>query len=187
MPKPPPRTVPESDPPLVSFREEPAGRETLSAIFGEKRVDPASVRSTRHYGDRISNAPGAISPQSSKALDTQPDISVTFSPVGRATYAELHRELDQLGPEIELREPPAPKSRPQRELQLEALEISSLFTFIVKAKVEDLLSPMVQSDLVKTRLLSVLPIRNTHDIQRIEVTPWHESGTVLVRVFCRVP
>lgn len=187
MPKPPPRTVPESEHPLVSFREEPAGRETLSAIFSERHADPASARSTRHYGDRISNAPGAISPQSSQALDTQPDISVTFSPVGRATYAELHRELDRLGPEVELREPQAPKSRPQRGLQLEALEVTSLFTFIVKAKLEELVSPLVQSDLVRTRLLSVLPIRDAHDIQRIEVTPWHESGTVLLQVFCRVP
>jgi len=164
---------------VVSFREEPAGRDTLDAISRDRHV--REPRSTKHYGDRISNAPGAVSPRIARALDTHPEIAVTIEPAGRATYAAIERELRSDGPTIEINDPAVDSS------SVMAFAIERMCTFVIKAPLEALESPIAQSDLVRDRLLPFLPIENPRDVTRVEVRPWHDTGSLLVRVWCRVP
>ncbi|HSC86170.1 MAG TPA: hypothetical protein VLC09_02825 [Polyangiaceae bacterium] len=166
--------------PAVSFREEPAGRETLEAISHERRVKEA--RSTKHYGDRISNAPGAVSPRVALALDTHPEVTFAVVPAGRATYAALEDELHHDGPSIEIRDAREPVDSP-----VLAMRIERMCTFVVQAPVEQLESPVVQSELLRERLLPFLPVDDPRHVSRVEVRAWQDAGTTLVRVWCRVP
>ena len=175
------RRPPDHPAPTVSFTEEVAGRDTLAAIALDKPTGGANPRSTKHYGDRISNAPGAVSPRVARALDSHPEIVVSFEAAGRETYATLAREIEDEAPTIEI------SDASPRATGVADLPIESMFNFIVKAPLELLESPIVQADLVRERLLSALPITDARQVTRIEVRPWHDAGSALVRVWCRVP
>ncbi len=175
----PPRT--DGDPgPIVSFREEPAGRETLAAISRERNT--REVRSTKHYGDRISNAPGAVSPRIARALDSHPEIAVSVRPAGRATVAAIERELDADGPTIEVSDPKAPGRASILDWTVERM-----CTFQVRVPVTELESPLVQAELVKERLLAYLPVDNARDVTRVEVRAGTDATTTQVCVWCRIP
>ena len=165
--------------PSISFREEPAGRETLEAIAQDRPV--VEPRSTKHYGDRISNAPGAVSPRIARALDTHPEIAVTLEVAGRATFAAIERELAADGPTIEINGPRDPQP------SVFEFPIERMCTFVVKAPMAALESPIAQSDLVRERLLPFLPVNDARHVTRVEVRPWHDAESLLVRVWCRVP
>lgn len=172
-PSPPPE-------PVLSFREEPAGRDTLQAISQEKPSVLLEPRTTQHYGDRISNAPGAASPRLARALDTRPEIQVKVEMAGRQTQALLQRELRAEEPEIEVTEP--------RTLSqdLLALEVEQLCEFLLRAPLSNLQSPSVQAELIRLRLLPRLPIQHPRDVLRVELSPGPSPDTTWLRLWCRV-
>jgi hypothetical protein len=175
-------------PPVVSFKEEIAGRETLTAIAEERGKALFQAHrdrtTTRHYGDRISNAPGAVSPKVARAMDTSPEVSVSLRAPGRETYAIIHRELQQEMPEIEI------TTEGDGELDDEAffdtLEIERVHSFFIRAPLENFRSTQDRFRLVEQRLLRQMPGLSLDDITRIELEDEPGDEGVMVRVFARV-
>lgn len=164
------------DAPEVSFEELPAGRETLAAISFDR---PTRLRAnTHHYGDRISNAPGAISPKTARALDTHPDVSVSLEPLGRRTQLDIEEALDD-GPSIEV------DGLPTRLPELDALSIERLVTFVVDDPDRALDNPRNSEVLLRSRLLPALGATEHADLSRFELSRT-EGTTVVVRLWFRV-
>ncbi len=176
------------DGPAVSFQEVPAGRETLAAISRDGVALRASgVRTrtaTKHYGDRISNAPGAVSPKIARAMDTSPEVTVTLASAGRETYALIAEDHRREVPDIEVTAS-ADDGADDDEL-LDTLEIERLHTFTVVAELEHLNSDRQKYRLVERRLLRQMAGATLDDVTRVEVLEGDVRGHVSVRVWTRV-
>lgn len=175
--------------PSVSFKEEIAGRETLAAIF-EDRGDwgarfPRNPANTKHYGDRISNAPGATSPKTARAMDGAPDIWVSYGSQTRhlSAPAESQERLPLEAPdspEIEINGAPHGKLE---YAPLSTLPIDQVFTFVVDCLPGLLATEDAQMKLVAHRLLRGMPSALLDDVRRVDVTQGEREGTSLVRVW----
>jgi hypothetical protein len=165
--------------PEIAVRETVAGRETLGAIAAELREDPRTAINTKPYGDRISNAPGAKAPPR-PTLGTAPEIDIRQTSIGRDTMAAINSEL---AIEEAVDEDDAPTSS---VLAAQSIELYEMMTFVAKGDVAKLSSANARRDFVRDRLLHRLPVMTLDDVDRVDVTPWTERGTVLVRVWCRV-
>lgn len=161
--------------PDIALGQGPAGRETLSAIADELVAEPATgVRARRHT---LGFEDGPAEP----AREPAPQITAAPQPAGRDTLAALGRELeDKLG-----------ASEPESGTQprsTEALEVFEMVTFVVRGpELSRLSSQQARRDFVAERLLQRLPVASIDKVDRIDVTPWTVRGTVIVRVWCRVP
>ncbi|GEM_PF-2014751 len=197
--------------PSVSFKEELAGRETLAAIAQEyASLNPlpnsAEARSTQHYGDRISNAPGATSPKTARAMDGAPELTFSFTPPGRGTMAAIHEEdiktLAHSKPPSPLApvkvtsaspappspaEAPSPNASKTAELNLSQLEIEQVHAFRICAPPDTFNTEEARRSLVIHRLLRQMPACGPDDIRRIDVRPDAGGKSLLVRVWTRVP
>jgi hypothetical protein len=60
-------------------------------------------------------------------------------------------------------------------------------TFVVRGDLAQLSSVAARRRFVTDRLLHRLPVESIEEVDRIDVTPWTVRGTVIVRVWCRVP
>lgn len=176
----------------MTFREEPAGRETLSAIAEEFKPTPHQIRSperirttTRHYGDRISNAPGAVSPKSARAMDTSPEVTVTFKPAGRETYAAIVSEHRKELPDIEIITDQEDEGLSDEEW-FASLEIEQVFTFVVHAGPEHFRSPEQRRRLVEQRLLTQMKGIDLRQVTRVDVTPSSRGDRIKVKVWVEV-
>jgi hypothetical protein len=67
------------------------------------------------------------------------------------------------------------------------LEVFEMATFVVRGDLAHLSSSTARREFVAKRLLHRLPVRAIGEVDRIDVTPWTVRGTVIVRVWCRVP
>lgn len=194
VPKPRVQSSPQS--PVVTFREEVAGRETLAAI-ADARVEalhPLAHRaptSTQIYGDRISNAPGAVSPKTARALDDAPEVTVTFLPAGRVTHAELGRALRDDGPSIEIAHEEVPDSfewpgaGSEETTAVVGLAIEQQHTFIVRTPAHHLKPVHVRRQLLVERLLPTLADRQLEDVTKVVVEAHGEQAS-LVRFWTKV-
>jgi hypothetical protein len=150
--------------PEIVVEQGPAGRETLAAIneelAGMTRDTLPSHGSfpgrdtlpTLPYGDRVPNAPGAITPSFSSRSATFGDPSPEPPSVG-VTQAEI----------FEMR------------------------TFVVqKADAQSLEGEAERLQFVTQRLAHRLPGGSAAGVSRVDVTPWTERETLILRVWCRV-
>lgn len=195
--------------PSVTFYESAAGRETLSAIAGD-RADarhPYAYRgpaSTRYYGDRISNAPGAMSPRTARALDGAPEISVWTEEKTRARprkgrtprpgqasapdlsvhlYRAQQATLLALGLEPETSARPEHSDLVARDEQEDALQIERFFSFVVSRPVSRFaVDPSARAQLAR-RLLPHMPGVRWDDIVSMTTVA---SGDTETRVDVRV-
>lgn len=160
----------------MSFEELPAGRETLAAISFDR---PTRLRAnTHHYGDRISNAPGAISPKTARALDTHPEVSVSVEPLGRRTQLDIEAALDD-GPLIEV------DGLPTRLPEVDALPVERLVTFLVEDREHILDNPRTSEVLLRSRLLPALREADPAELTRYELSRAN-GDAVLFRLWFRV-
>lgn len=180
--------------PHLTFREEVAGRETLAAIAGawaEGTEAPRARASTQMYGDRISNAPGALSPRIARALDDAPEVTVSVRPAGRATHAVLQRALHALGPEIEVHEEAAvdyfegDENSSEDVTAIVGLCIEQQHTFIIRARAEHLRSEATRQLLLSQRLLPRIPGARMKDVTKFIVEAHGEEAS-LVRFWTKV-
>lgn len=171
-PKAPPR--PGSAPDIV-LGHAPVGRETMAAIAEELVSEPGTgIRkrmSTVDFDER----------RDRPALESGPELVTSSKPAGRDTLAALERELeDKLGRGD-------PESGTQARSQV-ALEVFEMATFVVRGpELSRLSSQEARRDFVAERLLHRLPVSSIDEVDRVDVTPWTVRGTVIVRVWCRVP
>jgi hypothetical protein len=162
--------------PEPEFREAVAGRTTLGAIAEEMAPGHRSPMSTLPYGDRVSNAPGAITPQRAELMSSTPEIRVGHAGVGRETMEAIRRELDS-----------GADSDVVPVVAADELAISEMVTFVVRAKNLDQLSTEPsRRAFVEQHLMPRLPVASMDDVERVDVTPWTVRGSVIVRVWCRV-
>jgi hypothetical protein len=180
--------------PHLTFREEVAGRETLAAIAGAWAEGPEAHRpraSTQMYGDRISNAPGALSPRIARALDDAPEVTVSVHPTGQATHAPSQRALHALGPEIEVHEEivvdcfEGDENSPEDVTAIVSLSIEQQHTFIIRARADRLKSDVMRQLLLTKRLLPRIPGASLQDVTKVIVEAHGEEAS-LVRFWTRV-
>lgn len=182
------KAKPSDASPLVTFRESDAGRETLAAI-AEDRLDsrnPLAHRgpeSTQHYGDRISNAPGALSPKIARALDDAPEVSFQMVSAGLRTHHALSQALREEAPEIEIHDEVAGGS--DDEVNVSALEIERGHPFVVRVHPQHLQQARARKRLLETRLLPILAPVTKGEVTRLTVEAL-EGGTSLVTVWTQV-
>lgn len=156
-----PRTLSARDSgPEIVIEEGPAGRDTLAAIAEELRSGPRGPLTTLPYGDRLSNAPGAVTP-------SKPPRPKSEAPGDRRK---------------------SEKRAPAREEQLAAqTEVFEVLTFLVRHPDPSALSSEdSRRNFVEGRLRSRLPDGSMARVGRIDVTPWTEQETVILRVWLRV-
>jgi hypothetical protein len=112
--------------------------------------------------------------------DTSPEvITIEERPIGRETLAAIAEELARENAAF-LRDLPQEEDAP--------LEIMEMVTFVVRgAEVMRLSSEAARREFVAERLMHRLPVSSAEEIDRIDVTPWTVRGTVVLRVWCRVP
>lgn len=140
-----PVRAPAESMPEITIHQTPAGRDTLAAINEELADHGRDTLPTLPYGDRVPNAPGAVTP--SHPAHTEP------------------RER-------------AEPSRP---------EIFEMRTFVVqKADAETLKDEFARLDFVMKELAHRLPTGSGNDVTRVDMTPWTEPETLILRVWCRV-
>jgi hypothetical protein len=136
------------------------------------------------------------------APDPRADRRASGGAAGRDTMDDLADEMLRESPETA---PAAPGKRgrrrtvgyedgarvgslPPQELGAAAdLEAFQLLSFVVRGtNVRQLASRRTRREFVATRLRRRLPVESLEDVQRIDVTPWTEKDTVVVRVWCKV-
>jgi hypothetical protein len=112
--------------------------------------------------------------------DTAPEvITIEERPIGRETLAAIAEELARENAAF-LRDLPG-----EDEAELEIME---MVTFVVRGReVLRLSSEAARREFVAERLMHRLPVKSLDQVDRIDVTPWTVRGTVVLRVWCRVP
>jgi len=148
-------------------------------------MSPRTPAATQHYGDRISNAPGATSPKTARAMDGAPDVWVTSGAQTRNLNARINTQgnvqFDSAdSPEIEVDGAPHGKLD---DAAIRALPIDQVYAFVVGCAAGLLSSEQAQMTLVARRLLRAIPAAVLDDVRRIEVSEGKELGTSLVRVW----
>jgi hypothetical protein len=68
------------------------------------------------------------------------------------------------------------------------VEIFEMMTYVVRGvEAARLSSDVLRRSFVEEHLLNRLPTKSMDDIDRVDVTPWTVQGTLVVRVWCRLP
>jgi hypothetical protein len=153
------------------------GRDTLAAIAAELIPDigaqppppPARARTkTLGYEDGAFTKPPL------------PAHAVPRPAAGRQTLSSLEKKLGAWANDAE---PPTAEQAPSDS----PCEIYEMVTFVVRGDLVRLSSTRARREFVAERLLSRLPVGSMEQVDRVDVTPWTVHGTVIVRVWCRVP
>lgn len=162
--KSPTRRLPSRDSgPEIVIEQGAAGRDTLAAIAEELRAEPRGPLTTLPYGDRVPNAPGATTP--------------SRPPRPKHEAGSERRKSDKPGRKTSAR--PSPHAEPT--------EVFEVLTFIVKHPEPSALSSEdSRRDFVAARVLQRLPGKSMQRVGRIDVSPWVERETVILRVWLLV-
>lgn len=154
-----PRAARPGSSPDLTFGSAPAGRATLSAITQELTGEPTTLH------DRA-------------ARESTPDTDGAPAP-GRETLQALEAELEhQLRP---------PQGDSGTQAVGERFEVFEMATFVVRGRdLGRLSSQTARRDFVEQRLKHRLPVDSMAQVDHVDVTPWTERGTVILRVWCRV-
>ena len=201
--------------PEIEVGQGVAGRETLAAISEEMLcTEEPAPRATLSYEDRPPGAndspwateaapeeahPTGSAPPPRRRLRTvgfsepppPPDdaggAAAEGAPAagqnkpGRATLEAIEQQMASWA---ESGKPPSSTSGRERETEFEVFEMA---TFVVRGDLARLSSTSARRAFVAERLLHRLPVASITDVDRVDVTPWTVRGTVVVRVWCRVP
>lgn len=163
--------------PDIAFGHAAVGRETMSAIAEELVSEPTTgVRS------RMSTLGFEETRKRHPAQESGPELVTEPRPAGRDTLAAIERELEsKLGGSD-------PESGTHARSEEAALEVFEMATFVVRGpELSRLSSQQARRDFVAERLMHRLPVTTIDEVDRVDVTPWTVRGTVIVRVWCRVP
>jgi hypothetical protein len=156
----PPLAPRETSQPEIRVAYTPAGRQTLDAITDELLPLPL--------------------PSLTEREDSSPEIIVRETIAERDTLAAIIAEA--AGPE----EPTSPRA--QRAPASDQVEIFEMVTFVVRgSEPGKLASESLRRRFVEERLLPKLPVTSMEGVDRVDVTPWTVQGTLIVRVWCRLP
>jgi len=181
----------DDDGPEVSVVEGPAGRETLALIEGAGGARPARARlATLGYGDRISNAPGAQTPNAAPTAKTP-----SGAPKAKPASAAPKAKPPSRAPAAKMPSGAPAAKTPSRAPAAANVPspvgvtptIFEMLTFVVQgADVASLASDGQRRRFIEAHLLHRLPGQNMAQVDRVDVTPWTVKDTVVVRVWCKI-
>jgi hypothetical protein len=173
------RNSDREDSPEIEMTSGSIGRDTLAAIAAEllpgTRSDPpgpAGRARTKTLGYE-DGAFGSATPPASKA--PRPGV-------GRRSLESLEKKLGAWA-----EDEASTRSGPGQASSETPCEIYEMVTFVVRGDLARLSSTRARREFVAERLLSRLPVGDIAEVDRVDVTPWTVHGTVIVRVWCRVP
>ncbi len=177
--------------PEIEIGQSTAGHETLAAIASEIQLEASQIAKQRGWHNDA-EAESAVRPRNTVGFEERPRrhsstpevITLGEASIGRATLEDLERDAvaDALGRGLRVSEPPRPAVRIDQRL-----EVFEMVTFVIRAGDSGRLSSTrTRKDFVAEKLMHRLPIDNPDDIERVDVTPWTEKGTLILRVWCRV-
>ncbi|MCB9605000.1 MAG: hypothetical protein H6716_00325 [Polyangiaceae bacterium] len=189
--------------PEIEIGQSTAGHETLAAIAEEVQREAAQIARDRGWnGDEGEEARSSVRPKmTTMSFEERPRrdssspevITISEAPIGRSTMEDLERDAvaDALGRGLRVSEPPRRTAQSQAAMSAprisQKMEVFEMITFVVRANDAGRLSSMrSRKDFVAEKLMHRLPIESPDDIERVDVTPWTEKGTVILRVWCRV-
>jgi hypothetical protein len=164
---------------LVAYT--PAGRETMDAINAELVPMPLPAL-TEHE-------------------TSSPEITIREGVAGRETLAAILEEAkpgrapqttlpygDRVSNAPGAKTPSTAPSPRAPTTAATGVEIFEMMTYVVRGVEASLLSSeALRRHFVEEHLLSRLPSQAMDDIDRVDVTPWTVQGTLVVRVWCRLP
>jgi hypothetical protein len=176
------RKAKESSQPDILVAYTPAGRDTMEAIATELVPMPL--------------------PAVAEHETSSPEITIREGVAGRETLAAILEEArpDARAPQTTLpygdrvsnapgaKTPStAPASSPGKAKSA-GVEIFEMMTYVVRGiEAARLSSEPLRRQFVAENLMDRLPTRSMDDIDRVDVTPWTVQGTLVVRVWCRLP
>ncbi|MBX3181971.1 MAG: hypothetical protein KIT72_11075 [Polyangiaceae bacterium] len=175
--------------PDIEISQGRAGHETMAAIAAEVQREASRIAISQGWKDDSEEAGSAVRPRMStlgfedrpKQRTSTPDvITRDVTGVGRNTLRELETDAvaEALGRGLRITEPPRADQR---------LEVFEMVTFVVRATDAGRLSSVRgRRDFVAEKLMHRLPITTPEQIERVDVTPWTEKGTLILRVWCQV-
>ena len=150
---------------------------TGSAVRPNNRPPAAVESGTQPQGPPV---PQPTAPQP-PVVQTD-DIRIDVRPAGRETMAAIEDELAREQGESAGEPAPTPTA------DSGGYEIFEMATFVVRGgDLARLSSQAERRQFVTQRLMHRLPVDDPELVDRIDVTPWTVRGTVIVRVWCRVP
>jgi hypothetical protein len=114
-------------------------------------------------------------------MDTSPEVTVSFQPAGRETYAAIVGEHRREMPDIEIVTDEDEDGLTDEEW-LASLEIEQVHSFLIHAPIQDFEAPAERFQLVEKRLLAKMPGPTRDSVTRIEFTR-EDEDKVTVRVW----
>jgi hypothetical protein len=172
----------ESSQPDILVAYTPAGRDTMEAIATELVPMPLPAISERET--------------------SSPEITIREGVAGRETLAAILEETrpDARAPQTTLpygdrvsnapgaKTPSTAPSATPAKATSAGVEIFEMMTYVVRGiEAARLSSEALRRQFVAENLMERLPTRSMDDIDRVDVTPWTVQGTLVVRVWCRLP
>lgn len=158
-----------------------AGRDTMEAITAELIPMPLPA-----VMERETSSPEITVREGAAGRETLAAILDEAKPSGRAPQTTLpygDRVSNAPGAKT-----PSTAPRPVAAPAPAGVEIFEMMTYVVRGvEASRLSSEALRRDFVEEHLLSRLPSRSMADIDRVDVTPWTVQGTLVVRVWCRLP
>ena len=172
----------EASQPDILVAYTPAGRETMDAIEAELVPLPLPVV-TEHE----TSSPEITIRQSIAGRETLAAILEETRPVGRAPQTTLPYG-DRVSNAPGAKTPSAaPRGLPATAAAA-GVEIFEMMTYVVRGvEAARLSSDVLRRSFVEEHLLGRLPTNSMADVDRVDVTPWTVQGTLVVRVWCRLP
>ena len=174
----------DSSQPDILVAYTPAGRDTMEAIATELVPMPLPALTERETSSpEITIREGVAGRETLAAIleETRPDPRApqTTLPYGDRVSNAPGAKTPSTAPRSK-----APSSVPARA----GVEIFEMMTYVVRGiEAATLSSEPLRRQFVAENLLERLPTRSMDDIDRVDVTPWTVQGTLVVRVWCRLP
>lgn len=196
--------------PVIEVHEGHAGRETLAAITADLLVDVAAdageaaelgsgVRPIAVSVPEVTLGLGSVGRETLAAIDADlaggsPDSSPR-TPMTTLDYGDRVPDPRRqalrgysMPPPGASRAPGGATGAPALGSAAEDVEVFEMLTFVVRgADLARLASQGARREFVRERLSRRLPGGSVESVERIDVTPWTEKGSVVVRVWCRLP
>jgi hypothetical protein len=177
--------------PEITLSETPAGRDTVAAIAREVAEHAATA-----VRPKLTTLDYETRPGSGDARHAAPEIEIAPEADTAVRRRVTTRGYDE--------RPPRPPQASRETLDAIAralsggeaeptpheadLEICEMVTFVIRgADLTPLSSEDGRRQFVIDRLMRRLPVATPDDIVRVDVTPWTVRGTLIVRVWCRLP
>jgi len=172
----------ESSQPDILVAYTPAGRDTMDAIATELVPMPLPA-----VTDFETSSPEITIREGIAGRETLAAILEETRPEARAPQTTLPYG-DRVSNAPGARTPSSAPAATPAKGKSTGVEIFEMMTYVVRGiEAAKLSSDALRRQFVEENLMERLPTRSMDEIDRVDVTPWTIQGTLVVRVWCRLP